>query len=398
MRLISRYILFELVKLFGVSLLVMTLLINLALMAVLAVRHGLGAEQFLLLTPYVLPQALTMTIPATMLFAACSVYGRMSGDNEIVALKSAGVSPLSLLAPCFLLATGLSLSCVWLNDMAVSWGRNGAKRVVLESFEEIAYRMLETQHAYRSEKFSIAVRGVQGRKLIWPELTIHLEEAGQTFSAAADEAEISTVIPEDAPGEGKIRIELRNVVGRLGDVKYGFQEKDVIELDLEDGARKVAGMKRASEMAIREIGPAMAETNARLDELKSSTAVESSFGLLTGDFDALVGEGWANSLWQLRHLQNNLAKLRTEPPRRWANGFSCLCFALIGAAVAVRLRNADFLTSFFACFLPILLLYYPLMAFGVDQAKGGATPLSVWLANAAAVAAGFWQLRKVIRY
>ena len=67
--------------------------------------------------------------------------------------------------------------------------------------------------------------------------------------------------------------------------------------------------------------------------------------------------------------------------------------------VAVRLRNSDVFTSFIMCFLPILGVYYPLLMFGIDRAKSGdLPPLCVWLGNLMLALAGFWQLRKVIRY
>ncbi len=38
-------------------------------------------------------------------------------------------------------------------------------------------------------------------------------------------------------------------------------------------------------------------------------------------------------------LRQQLNRLSTEPVRRWANGFSCLCFALVGIGVALRARS-----------------------------------------------------------
>jgi lipopolysaccharide export system permease protein len=72
---------------------------------------------------------------------------------------------------------------------------------------------------------------------------------------------------------------------------------------------------------------------------------------------------------------------------------------LVGAPLAIRLRNADFLTSFFLCFGPILIVFYPLLAFGVDQAKSGdLPPHAVWIGNVVLAAAGAWIMRKVVRY
>jgi lipopolysaccharide export system permease protein len=72
---------------------------------------------------------------------------------------------------------------------------------------------------------------------------------------------------------------------------------------------------------------------------------------------------------------------------------------MIGAPMAIWRRNADFLTSFFACFLPILVIYYPLLALGVDQAKSGNfPPYSVWMGNAVFFVFGLGLMRRIIRY
>jgi lipopolysaccharide export system permease protein len=87
-----------------------------------------------------------------------------------------------------------------------------------------------------------------------------------------------------------------------------------------------------------------------------------------------------------------------EPWRRWANGFSCLCFVLVGAPMAIRMRNADFLTSFFLCFLPILVVYYPLFMLGISRVKAGVMPPpAVWMANILITLWGLWLLRRVVR-
>ena len=51
------------------------------------------------------------------------------------------------------------------------------------------------------------------------------------------------------------------------------------------------------------------------------------------------------------------------------------------------------------CFLPILIVYYPLLMFGIDRTKSGIfPPYFVWLGNIILAAIGIWQLRKVVRY
>jgi lipopolysaccharide export system permease protein len=97
--------------------------------------------------------------------------------------------------------------------------------------------------------------------------------------------------------------------------------------------------------------------------------------------------------------QQRLHRLETEPHRRWASGFSCLSFVLVGVPLAVRLRNADYFTTFGICFLPILILYYPLFMIGLDGAKNGRLPpYSVWLGNLVCVVVGSLLYRGVVRH
>jgi lipopolysaccharide export system permease protein len=88
-----------------------------------------------------------------------------------------------------------------------------------------------------------------------------------------------------------------------------------------------------------------------------------------------------------------------EPWRRWANGFSCLGFVLIGVPVAMWLRFSEFLATFFLCFAPILIIYYPMMVVSVSQAKDGTfPPQTVWIGNIMLAIAGIWMLRRVNRH
>ena len=67
--------------------------------------------------------------------------------------------------------------------------------------------------------------------------------------------------------------------------------------------------------------------------------------------------------------------------------------------MGIWFRNRDFLSSFFLCFLPILIVYYPLMILGADVAKNGNLPtIAVWAGNFMLMLWGIWLLRRVIRY
>ena len=100
---------------------------------------------------------------------------------------------------------------------------------------------------------------------------------------------------------------------------------------------------------------------------------------------------WADAAQQetFHNHRKRLYRLRAERPRRWANGFACLGFALVGIPVAMWRRSADYMSVFFICFTPIMLAYYPLLVIGEQAARAGVFPeLSVWLADTVLLVVG----------
>jgi lipopolysaccharide export system permease protein len=127
-------------------------------------------------------------------------------------------------------------------------------------------------------------------------------------------------------------------------------------------------------------------------------AMETGASLMFGSLDNLSQAEWCARDDETATAERTCHRLRTEPYRRWANGFSCLAFALLGAPMAIRLRHSELWASFFVCFLPILLLYYPLLVGCLDRAKNGDLPPSaVWLANVVFASFGVWMLTRVVR-
>lgn len=80
----------------------------------------------------VLPFSLTFTIPWGFLTALLLVFGRMSADNELIALKSNGVSIPRICAPVFLLAIVLTLICFWINIEIAPRAEQAMTRAVMD--------------------------------------------------------------------------------------------------------------------------------------------------------------------------------------------------------------------------------------------------------------------------
>ncbi len=399
MRILTRYVLIELTKVFLVSLIALTMVMLLVGVVREALQQNLPVTQVLQLLPYILPDALRVAVPVTLLLAATTVYGRLSGTNEVLAIKSQGISPMVLLWPAFVVATILSVFTVWLNDVAVSWGRDGARRVVVEGVEEIAYGMLRAQKSYSSSSFSITVRDVEGRRLIAPTLSLSERGNSPAMTVTADEAELKAEVRE-AEEQSVLKITLFNATLDVeGKLTVQFPDVYVQEVPLTDASKVRHSNTHPSTQPLADIPQQMIQQEERIARYKQQMAVEAAYQLLTGDFHALTGSEWERRQDRLAGLQTRFRRLEAEPHRRCSAGFSCLCFVLVGAPIAMRLSNRDFLTSFFLCFLPILIVYYPLLAASIDGAKSGTLPAySVWAGNVLLALWGVWLMRRVIRY
>jgi len=391
-RIIPRYVFGELLRVFLMALACMTGLVLLFGIAREALREGLGGAQVLRLVPYLLPDALRFTIPGTVLFAVSVVYGRIAGTNELLALKSLGINPLTVLVPAYVLSFVLSLVTVLLSDIAVSWGRSGVRRVVLEAIEQIAYSRLQLNRSYSTPAFSINVKDVQGKKLIRPVISIYDRKRKKNITINSRYAELDS--------DGKVLI-FRCYDGRVdvqGELSYRFPDVMEREIPLEQ-FKSVGGTVSPSWLSLRQVRVELVKVQQDIRELEDELALKGVTQLLAMDLGALFSKEWKTNYRERDNLYFLYHRLRTEPPRRWAGGFSCFCFALVGSGVAIRRRNATVMGSFFLCFLPVLLVYYPLLAFGVQQAKNGTLPpYVVWLGNVVMLAAGLWILRKVLRY
>ena len=63
---------------------------------------------------YILPIILTFTVPWAVMVAVMLVFGRMSADNEITAMRACGVSILQIVSPILLITCLLTILCLYL--------------------------------------------------------------------------------------------------------------------------------------------------------------------------------------------------------------------------------------------------------------------------------------------
>lgn len=383
--LISRYVLWEVARTFLLSVTLLTGFFTLIGGAKQGLDAGLSPLFILQIFPFVLPEMLRFTIPGALLFAVSTVYGRAAANNEIIAVKSLGIHPLKMIWPALILAFYLSLLTFWLYDVCAWWGRPQMRQVIMEAVEEIVCSNLEANRAFSAPQFTIAVQEMDDSRLVepiivvnprgnLPQLTITAREAW--LKADPAEAEMTLVCRD-----GEVEVE--------GGNRFVFDDVLKQEIPFDSYTPGKVNFRRPATLAGIDIPKYVASQQQTIAELETELAK-----------NEFVKDQQKQQVQQLlKREKQTLARLQTEPHRRWANGFTCLCFAVLAVPVSVMGRKRDFLTSFFYCMLPILVFYYPLLVVGEQAAASGTIPAyGVWLPDVLFAIIGGYLLYRALRY
>lgn len=139
-KIIHKYLFREMAGPFAVSLLVFTfMLLTAKIMELtdLVIERGMGLATVGKLLFYALPFFFVWTLPMATLLGVLLGFLRLSTDNEVTALRAAGVGLKQLLTPVALLALIAWLSCSALAIWAMPWGHN--------KFETLLFQVAHSQ-------------------------------------------------------------------------------------------------------------------------------------------------------------------------------------------------------------------------------------------------------------
>ncbi len=100
---LKRYVMGEVLRSFLLCVLTMTIIFVLFMVMAEATKMGLSPHDIATLIPFIIPSTLPYTVPVSMLFAVTVVYGRLASDNEVIAVKSAGISAMTILWPALIM-------------------------------------------------------------------------------------------------------------------------------------------------------------------------------------------------------------------------------------------------------------------------------------------------------
>ena len=98
----------------------------------LVVNKGVPLGEILQLFAYLMPAFLVITLPLAFLLGVLLGFGRLSADNEVVALRASGIPIYGMLRPVLLLAVVCSLITGWLTLYGEPAGQNAFRDQVFE--------------------------------------------------------------------------------------------------------------------------------------------------------------------------------------------------------------------------------------------------------------------------
>ncbi len=132
---ISRYLLKELIPPFVICLFFLTfvfLMTRIPEITNMVVNYNTGIVSVFLLILYSLPRFMEFTIPMSVMIATLLTFIRMSGDNEVLALKGGGVSIYRLLPPVVVFSLFCTILTLWITLWGVPWGKLSLKHKAIE--------------------------------------------------------------------------------------------------------------------------------------------------------------------------------------------------------------------------------------------------------------------------
>jgi lipopolysaccharide export system permease protein len=405
---LHRTVLFELVKVFALALVAIMSLLVMGGIVAEASQRGLKPNQILMAIPLLIPSFLPYTIPATTLFASCVVYGRLAHDNEILAIKAAGINVMKVVWPALFLGVTASALTMGLYYRLIPYTHFLLRAKVMNDIEDYLYDVLRRDKCIKQARlpYVMWVRQLEGRRLLdvlfkrldkhdhydviarAQEADLRVDKANQRILVRMHDGE---VINEDAFNRGNFKEQVWEVP--LPPDLGADAKPDRRGLSWQQLRQRMALLRREIDDLNGEVEkehrrPAAGRSAAAVGHLENKNkerAVESA---------AAVGH-LAN---KIKEREVEISCIKTEMAMRPALSFGCLCFVLVGCPVGIWFSRSDYLSAFITCFLPIVFVYYPLLLCSSNYAKQGYPLAVVWASNAVMVLAGLVLFRQLLKH
>ena len=358
MGIIDRYVIRQVLVPFGIGLLVFTFLFIIPELMKYAeeyISKGAPMSVVVQIVVNLVPMALGLTIPMSLLLALLVAFGRLSADREFVALQACGVSTARLLRPVCVVSTLCCAATAYVLLVSVPAGN--------QAFREITFNILASQ----------AEGEVKPRVFFddFPDIVLYVREVPPSGGWNG------VFMADDRSGEGA-----SIYLAKHGHIIIDRPHRSV-EMVLENGTRHTADAGGKYQVY-------------RFDRVLLQLNPDRMFptGTITkGDREMSIAELRARAAEvqaQGHYPHNQLFEIH----KKFSIPAACLVFGLIGLALGATNRRDGKLASF-VIGVAIIFVYYILLWLGQALAKGQVVApwLAAWLPNIVLGAAGVMLFR-----
>ncbi len=356
MRILRNYILKEFTLPFFLSLSVLIFVMilgNIIKLIGLIINKGVSffsiAKLFLFLIPYLL----TYTIPIAALAAVLLSLGRLSSDNEIIAIRSSGINIFRLIAPLVIFGLTISLLLVILNDRIIPKAHFATRKTLIDIGVKNPTAALEAGTFIDAfQNYIIFIYAIDRNK-----------QTGERNI-------LNNVRIYEPQGKDK---PTRTIVARRGEF-VSLPEKKIVKLKLIDGTSDEPDINKPGEFFKLNFKTHYMTLNLNEQNEKNEIGKKPK--------DMTIKE--------LRDEIKRLKELTTEDPtpliaqihQKISLAFSTLIFVLIACPLAVITHRREKTLNFGLAFLIAGIYYLFLIGFESLALQGKLNPaLAMWLPN-----------------
>jgi len=307
----------------GVLTFVMILVGNLQKIADLVINKGLDIFSVFKLLLFMAPYIITYALPISVLIAVLLAFGRLSSDNEIIAIRSSGINLFSLILPLLIIGLILSLILCIFNDKASSYAHYAYRKTLVEvGFKNPTAALEEGVFINSFAKYILFI--------------YHVDQKNHR---------LNNVRIYEPQGEDK---PTRTIVAKTGEF-ISEPEKNIIKLKLIDGTSDEPDPENPDNFYKLNFKTYF----MNLDPLnKNNQEIEKKPKEMT--IDELKAD-----IAKLRKNKIDPTPLITEIYERITLALSCFVFILLGSSLGIITRRREKSINFGIALL-VIIIYYPL--------------------------------------